>query len=493
MVAPPGAPSDEQEPALRIEDERRAPSTRAVASRARGRSRRCRRARRRSARRARRRSRPSRRSAGCRCPGRRRRRRRVVHGRRERDRVPLGVDDREVRRVPLLARRRDVGGRRRALADRRAERRRERGRGHLARGGQRGRHVVGIAEQAAATRVEPLLHLGERVEQSLRPVAAGARVLAVEGLQEPDHDRAAGRRRRHGDDAVAAVPPFERLALLHRVAGEVFWVEDPAAAARAAARSAPRAARGRTPPGRDRARAASPRGPSARASTPAPARLSRGRGTPSPQRDRAAGTRAARAPRPRTPAATRKPRSASRAAGSTSAGSGRDSEAAREERVSLHRARHRDREPAVERRARALRRPRGTCPPSRPRARSRGSRGRGRASPSPRRRARSRRRRSPTTAAPPPTARTRPRPLRRRRSRPRAAPRRRPRSRAGARSRPHPSARPRRPTAVSGEQGSEHSLEPSPPALAALPGRGVYERFRSCFRARTGVAAQGRP
>ena len=84
---------------------------------------------------------------------------------------------------------------------------------------------VGIADLLADGE-ELLLGLDHRVQEPLRAIAARARILALEHVQQRRDDEPAARRKRHPDDAVAPVRRLERPPLADLHAGEILQRED---------------------------------------------------------------------------------------------------------------------------------------------------------------------------------------------------------------------------------------------------------------------------
>src|SRR5205814_2361511 len=76
--------------------------------------------------------------------------------------------------------------------------------------------------------VQALLRLDHRVQESLGPVAARARLLALEHVEQRRDDEPAARRQGHGDDPVAPVRRFEWTPLADLDARQIVEADDPA-------------------------------------------------------------------------------------------------------------------------------------------------------------------------------------------------------------------------------------------------------------------------
>ncbi len=92
----------------------------------------------------------------------------------------------------------------------------------------------GRVTERGAPREERLLGLHHRMQEAHGPVPALARRLVLERLQQPDGNRAARRGEAHRDEPISAVAPLDRRALADPVAREVAGSEDTAVVLRGA-------------------------------------------------------------------------------------------------------------------------------------------------------------------------------------------------------------------------------------------------------------------
>ena len=88
--------------------------------------------------------------------------------------------------------------------------------------------IEGGIAQPLPDGVQALLGLDHRVQEPFGPVAARARLLALEHVQQRRDDEPAARRQGHGDDPVAPVRRFEWTPLADLDARQIVEADDPA-------------------------------------------------------------------------------------------------------------------------------------------------------------------------------------------------------------------------------------------------------------------------